>query len=1745
MPLTQESGDYLLLETGDRILLEGETAVDNGASLPSLHTANVGLTYYVNATTGNDSTGDGSSGAPWASLQKAYTYLRDTATWPTDQDILIEVAAGTYQRDAQQYTLDTWYNGTGRQPTATQWVIWNFASGAVVKLPSGTSPTTHKGAMRLDTVSSGVSSYQMFIGMEIDGEQTRTNSTGDAIGVYLSGSTSNVQLVDCHIHGIYAMDTDDGSPTSKAQGVFIAPGGTNNIVTGCRIHDIGTATGTINIQEHCVYTSGDSTYIFGNVIYDAPNGYGIQCYDGGAAMSNVLIASNTIGGTIEKSCIVVPRNGTSITIKNNILYGATQYGVEFFPTTNAGSSNVLDYNVIDSCTLGDLSHATSTSWTITNTATTDPSFTNYAGRDFTLQSGSPAIGHADPDYATATDFAGETRDGTPDAGAYEHIPSVAVTGTAAWTEAADTSAASGAETFTGTSSWTEDADTVAASGHMAPSGTAAWTEAADTAAGTGQSLSPITGTAAWTEDADTITASGSAFVGAVSTVADTFTGTTIAAQWTTATNVTQNNRLILLTRTDYQTFITTAETLSVVGSSVFCEFATIPAVARYSSQMWFYVNRGAARFGTRLDVSGGVWQLSCWHHNGTTDSLVGTAVAYNASTMRFVRIREASGTMYLDTASDPAGTWTNRWSLTTPSWVPLGVSIGYAAGFWDSPADTAGTFEIDNLNVVPVTGTSTWTEAPDTIAASGALTVTGTSAWTEAADTIAASGTQTLATVTGTAAWTEAADVLMSVLLDDLGDPVLDDLGDPVLVTGGAVGFAAASAVTGTSEWTEAADTIDAQGLLTVAGASEWTEDDDELAAEGSTLGISGSAAWAEDDDTLAAAGWFELLGSASWTEAADTVAASGTAAESPIHGDAFWAEAPDTITASGVAAVPVFGGGGWVEDDDIVIGRGNATPPRFEPPTTPQGGMYRPRDHRRGRRLFAQARNVDRGVTVVKKDGVYQTVAEGPDVAFLATCDEVYLGGHIYEVDVATATALEEAGFDVPNIVLAPIGSSVAWLEEPDTATAQVTQLAMTSASVAFTEETDSWVAAVFQVEPGDAIVMSAAFTEANDTAVGTVTAVHEAVTFTGTNGAAWPSPFAAIATSSGSTATIQSNRGRLTTTTGSYSGSVYRGFTPASQDYEITADLIVVSTANEGYQRLAWRANTDGREYALSVLLASNEIRVHEQDAAFAQTVKGSETSVGFTNGTVVHTRIRVEGSDHKVRWWLDAESEPGTWNVEFTDTTHTSGAITCYLVGGNATATVNADFDNFELDYIDAVEPPPGENELPDALLSTHGNSRTLTWTARRGAWGTTHFNNEQQRYIDSGVVFQNASGAVVSSAGTRVIMTADDGASTETGFSSGATNRQDLNDPVHPGDYIQARMKIETGAGVWGAFWLMPQAGGAQFELDVFEGGWQATSFDINHHEDTAAPYEGSYNLNEQETVAIDPSEYFNVGVHLDDTKTDYYVNGTLALSYPRPCTVDMFPILNLALGGPGSYPGSIDGTTPYPVVFEVDSVKVWETTGGGGEGPGAMPVVIGLHGYQGGPSLTGSYGSGRNYPASTGGDVAFTTYGTTGPFAASPSGRAWADDYNATPRYVYSEYIAAVNAAIPVGATDIWLAGFSDGAGVCLDLLRLGEDFDGRLRGVVLDDPAPAVGATYSNPNNIPVVLYATSPNGTTWNVNNLSGFDVLTPIETALGITRKRSSDYGGSTDHAPMTRSGSSGPYAVPELLSGSSWAS
>jgi hypothetical protein len=49
--------------------------------------------------------------------------------------------------------------------------------------------------------------------------------------------------------------------------------------------------------------------------------------------------------------------------------------------------------------------------------------------------------------------------------------------------------------------------------------------------------------------------------------------------------------------------------------------------------------------------------------------------------------------------------------------------------------------------------------------------------------------------------------------------------------------------------------------------------------------------------------------------------------------------------------------------------------------------------------------------MSVVKADGFYRTL-EYPDDEVIASAQEVYLGGHVYEIDTTIADALTAAGY-------------------------------------------------------------------------------------------------------------------------------------------------------------------------------------------------------------------------------------------------------------------------------------------------------------------------------------------------------------------------------------------------------------------------------------------------------------------------------------------------------------------------------------------------------------------------------------------------------------------------------------------------------------------------------------------------------------------------------------------------------------
>lgn len=162
--------------------------------------------------------------------------------------------------------------------------------------------------------------------------------------------------------------------------------------------------------------------------------------------------------------------------------------------------------------------------------------------------------------------------------------------------------------------------------------------------------------------------------------------------------------------------------------------------------------------------------------------------------------------------------------------------------------------------------------------------------------------------------------------------------------------------------------------------------------------------------------------------------------------------------------------------------------------------------------------------------------------------------------------------------------------------------------------------------------------------------------------------------------------------------------------------------------------------------------------------------------------------------------------------------------------------------------------------------------------------------------------------------------------------------------HQGRFeIRAKLPLAPGTskGLWPAFWLRPQSGSGDGELDVLEAVGTASNAD---------PEAGSvhqtlwYDLNKtypkQSTVAAvpggDPATAFHTYVaEWRDGSIRWYIDDRL--TYQRDLTTtpwlnkafagDFFIRLNLAVGG--TFPGDPDAGTQLPAGMVIDWVKVFQ------------------------------------------------------------------------------------------------------------------------------------------------------------------------------------------------------------------------
>jgi beta-glucanase (GH16 family) len=133
------------------------------------------------------------------------------------------------------------------------------------------------------------------------------------------------------------------------------------------------------------------------------------------------------------------------------------------------------------------------------------------------------------------------------------------------------------------------------------------------------------------------------------------------------------------------------------------------------------------------------------------------------------------------------------------------------------------------------------------------------------------------------------------------------------------------------------------------------------------------------------------------------------------------------------------------------------------------------------------------------------------------------------------------------------------------------------------------------------------------------------------------------------------------------------------------------------------------------------------------------------------------------------------------------------------------------------------------------------------------------------------------------------------------------------------YFEVRAELPHGQGLWPAFWLL---GEQNKEIDVLEGLGSDTKVAYNALHSPWNPALGNASFN---PYADGFHEY---GVMWKPDSLTYYVDGTPVWQTANPGDLNspMKMIVNLAVGG--NWPGSPDGSTPWPAEMKIDYVKAW-------------------------------------------------------------------------------------------------------------------------------------------------------------------------------------------------------------------------
>jgi beta-glucanase (GH16 family) len=204
--------------------------------------------------------------------------------------------------------------------------------------------------------------------------------------------------------------------------------------------------------------------------------------------------------------------------------------------------------------------------------------------------------------------------------------------------------------------------------------------------------------------------------------------------------------------------------------------------------------------------------------------------------------------------------------------------------------------------------------------------------------------------------------------------------------------------------------------------------------------------------------------------------------------------------------------------------------------------------------------------------------------------------------------------------------------------------------------------------------------------------------------------------------------------------------------------------------------------------------------------------------------------------------------------------------------------------------------------------NGPLDTATW-ANRTPWNTNYTTGELEYYDPANATFANG------------MLTLKSEKRSMNGYSYTSAIVTSLKRPKFSYGYFEMRAKLPKGQGIWPAFWLTNDS---TLEIDAMEMlGHEPNKVYMTLHKNGSQVQGRSY-------TGPDYSAGFHTfGVDWQPTYVKWYLDGVLAATYTGSMPSDpLYICLNTAVGG--AWPGSPDSTTQFPVEYNVDYVRVYNT-----------------------------------------------------------------------------------------------------------------------------------------------------------------------------------------------------------------------